>query len=213
MIVVNDYRDGSGAQPRHTTSAGDHMLRTGPAARNGPGEKATSRRRTLWWRKNDATEPSGQYIRRSDRDWRRQSRCRTVLRARNDDMESCRPNLSTPTTTDACGPRKERASRCILYTPRPTRCGIARKIQNERSIRGSDPMIVVNDYRAHRIDVDAVPTGGRFSAEVRIRRTLSDAKPHVEVVSCLKLSAALAEQAGERWAKRHIDLRHEEGSR
>jgi hypothetical protein len=80
MIVVNDYRDGSGAQPRHTTSAGDHMLRTGPAARNGPGEKATSRRRTLWWRNNDATEPSGQYIRRSNRDWRRQSRCRTVLR-------------------------------------------------------------------------------------------------------------------------------------
>ena len=123
------------------------MLRTGPAARNGPGEKATSRRRTLWWRNNDATEPSGQYIRRSNRDWRRQSRCRTVLRARNDDMESCRPNLSTPTTTDACGPRKERASRCILYTPRPTRCGIARKIQNERSIRGSDPMIVVPDWR------------------------------------------------------------------
>ena len=68
--------------------------------------------------------------------------------------------------------------------------------------------------RQHRIEVAATPVdGGRFNAEVRIRRTLSGAKPIVESVTCLKLSAALAEQAGERWAKRHIDLLHEEGSR
>ena len=66
-------------------------------------------------------------------------------------------------------------------------------------------MIVVEDYRRHRIEVNAVPAGDRFNASVRIRRTLSDAKPHVETVTCLKLSAALAEQAGERWAKRWID--------
>lgn len=42
---------------------------------------------------------------------------------------------------------------------------------------------------------------------------LSDAKPIVETVSCLKVNAALAEQPGERWAKRHVDLLHEEGSR
>lgn len=42
-------------------------------------------------------------------------------------------------------------------------------------------MIVVPDYRQHRIEVAATPVaGGRFNAEVRIRRTLSDAKPHVE---------------------------------
>lgn len=68
-------------------------------------------------------------------------------------------------------------------------------------------MNVIPDYRGHRIDVVAVPDGDhRFNAEVRIRQTLSDAKPHVETVTCLKVSAALAEQAGERWAKRHIDL-------
>jgi hypothetical protein len=37
-------------------------------------------------------------------------------------------------------------------------------------------------------------------------------QPHVETVTCLKVNATLAEQAGERWAKRHIDV-HEEGSR
>jgi hypothetical protein len=34
-----------------------------------------------------------------------------------------------------------------------------------------------------------------------------DAKPHVETVTCFKVSATLAEQAGERWAKRWIDLK------
>jgi len=57
------------------------------------------------------------------------------------------------------------------------------------------------------------PGRTRFNAEVRIRRVLSDAKPIVETVSCLKVNAALAEQPGERWAKRHVDLLHEEGSR
>lgn len=66
-------------------------------------------------------------------------------------------------------------------------------------------MIVVNDYRGHRVDVAAVPAGTRFNAEVRIRWTLSDAKPHVETVTCFKASAALAEAAGELWAKRYID--------
>jgi hypothetical protein len=74
-------------------------------------------------------------------------------------------------------------------------------------------VIVVNDYRGHRIEVAATPVDDRFNAEVRIRRTLTDAKPHVEQVTCLKVNATLAEQAGERWAKRHIDLLHEEGSR
>ena len=37
-----------------------------------------------------------------------------------------------------------------------------------------------------------------------------DAKPRFEMVTCFKVSAALAEQVGERRAKRHIDLLHEE---
>jgi hypothetical protein len=68
-------------------------------------------------------------------------------------------------------------------------------------------MNVIPDYRAHRIEIAASPVeGGRFNAVVHIRRTLSDAKPVVETVTCLKINATLAEQAGERWAKRWIDL-------
>jgi hypothetical protein len=75
-------------------------------------------------------------------------------------------------------------------------------------------MIVVPDYRGHRVDVVATPVdGGRFNAVVRIRRALSDAKPVVETVTCLKINATLAEQAGERWAKRWIDIRGEEAPR
>jgi hypothetical protein len=36
-----------------------------------------------------------------------------------------------------------------------------------------------------------------------------DAKPHVETVTCFKVSAALAEAAGELWAKRWVDLQAE----
>jgi hypothetical protein len=41
-------------------------------------------------------------------------------------------------------------------------------------------------YRHHRIESNAVPAGDRFNAEVRIRRVLSDEKPHREIVSCFK---------------------------
>jgi hypothetical protein len=69
-------------------------------------------------------------------------------------------------------------------------------------------MNVVPDYRGHRIEIAATPAdGGRFNAVVHIRRTLSDSKPVVETVTCFKMSATLAEQAGELWAKRWIDLR------
>ena len=63
-------------------------------------------------------------------------------------------------------------------------------------------MIVVSDYRGHRMDVNAVAVDGRFNAEVRIRLALSDEKPTVETVTCFKLTVALAEAAGARWAKR-----------
>jgi hypothetical protein len=67
-------------------------------------------------------------------------------------------------------------------------------------------MLVVPDYRGHRIEATAMPAGDRFNPEVRIRRTLTDEKPIVETVTCFKVSAALAEAAAELWAKRWIDL-------
>jgi hypothetical protein len=43
-------------------------------------------------------------------------------------------------------------------------------------------------------------------AELRILRLLSREKPHVDTVTCLKLTPDLAEHSGEIWAKRWIDM-------
>jgi hypothetical protein len=67
-------------------------------------------------------------------------------------------------------------------------------------------MIVVPDYRGHRIEVLAVAVGDRWNAGVRIRRTLSEEKPHAETVTCFKVGAELAERTGELWARRWVDL-------
>jgi len=72
-------------------------------------------------------------------------------------------------------------------------------------------MIVILDYRGHRIEVNAVEADGRWDAEVRIREHAVNAKPHVETVTCHKLTADHAERAGEIWARRWIDLRAKEG--
>lgn len=75
-------------------------------------------------------------------------------------------------------------------------------------------MTVIPDYRQHRIEVAATPVDGcRFNAPVYIRRTLGDAKPHVETMTCLKVNATLAEAAGELWAKRWIDMNEQETGR
>jgi hypothetical protein len=68
-------------------------------------------------------------------------------------------------------------------------------------------MIVVSDYRGFRIEIEAVAvvTGGRYNADVRMRRLLSRGKPIVERVTCFKLTPDLAEHAGELWARRWID--------
>ena len=50
-------------------------------------------------------------------------------------------------------------------------------------------MIVEPDYRQHRIEVTAQHVDGAWNAEVRIRRTLSGAKPHVERITCRKIVA------------------------
>ena len=71
-------------------------------------------------------------------------------------------------------------------------------------------MIVVHDYRDHRIHVEPVAANGRYNAEVIIRRLFSQEKAHRETVTCLKITPDLAERAGEVFARRWIDLRASE---
>jgi hypothetical protein len=68
-------------------------------------------------------------------------------------------------------------------------------------------VIVLHDVRGDGVQIDAVATAdGRWNAVVKIRRHFPlDAKPHVETVTCYKVSAELAERAGELWARRWID--------
>jgi hypothetical protein len=71
-------------------------------------------------------------------------------------------------------------------------------------------VIVVPEYRGHRIEVEAVVTGMRWNATVTIRRIRSRDPSRVEIVTCLKLTPELAESAGETWARRWVDLKVEE---
>jgi hypothetical protein len=71
-------------------------------------------------------------------------------------------------------------------------------------------MVVVPDYRGFRIEVVAQFVDAAWNAGVRIRRTLSEMKPHVEQVTCRKPTAMEAEQAGEVWGQRWVD-RHADG--
>jgi len=91
-------------------------------------------------------------------------------------------------------------------------------IQNQRSIRGVGSVgsgaETFNDRRPglpRPPDRDRRLIRRRRSLQhvVHIRRTLGEAKPVVEMVTCRKVNATLAEQASERWATRHIDLLHE----
>jgi len=50
---------------------------------------------------------------------------------------------------------------------------------------------------------------GRWNADVRMRRILTQDRPHVERATCYKLSAEQAERAGEIWARRWVDLNNE----
>jgi hypothetical protein len=43
-------------------------------------------------------------------------------------------------------------------------------------------LLIELDYRGHRIEVTAQRVDGAWDAEVRIRRTFSEDKPHVERV-------------------------------
>jgi hypothetical protein len=65
--------------------------------------------------------------------------------------------------------------------------------------------MIVEYYRKHRVDVAAVSSRGKWDAAIRIRRTLSDEKPHVETVTCRKPTASEAEERGLIYARRWID--------
>jgi hypothetical protein len=69
-------------------------------------------------------------------------------------------------------------------------------------------MIVVHDYRGYGIGINAVPADeGRWNAVVRVRLHFPvEAKPHVETVTCYRMTAELAERAAELWARRWIDV-------
>jgi hypothetical protein len=72
-------------------------------------------------------------------------------------------------------------------------------------------LLIEADYRGHRIEVTAQHVNGAWDAEVRIRRTFSEAKPHVERVTCRKPTAKVAEERAaiyaRRWVDRHGDSR------
>ena len=57
-------------------------------------------------------------------------------------------------------------------------------------------LLIESDYRGYRIEVIAQRVDGAWDAEVRIRRTLSEAKPHVERVTCRKPTARWPKSAG-----------------
>jgi hypothetical protein len=74
-------------------------------------------------------------------------------------------------------------------------------------------MLIADDRRlrlpwlSNRGEAVAVVGGGRYNADVRMRRLFSRDKPRVERVTCYKLTPDLAERAGELWARRWIDSR------
>jgi hypothetical protein len=67
-------------------------------------------------------------------------------------------------------------------------------------------LLIESDYRDHRIEVNAQHVDGAWDVEVRIGRTLSEDKPHVEVVTCRKPTAQIAEERGLIYARRWVDL-------
>jgi hypothetical protein len=71
-------------------------------------------------------------------------------------------------------------------------------------------MLIESDYRGHRIEVTAQHVDGAWDLEVRTRRMFSEDKPRVEIVTCRKPSAKVAEERGLIYARRWVD-RHGSG--
>ena len=65
-------------------------------------------------------------------------------------------------------------------------------------------MLVEPDYKGHRVEATQHPDAA-WDAEVRIWRTLSEAKPHVERVTARKPSAKAATEAAILYARRWVE--------
>lgn len=85
-------------------------------------------------------------------------------------------------------------------------------VRVQPATRGAS-VVIVSDYRGFRLEIVAQFVEGAWNAGVRIRRTLSDMKPHVEQVTCRKATAIEAEQAGELWGQRWVDRYAEQAGR
>ena len=72
-------------------------------------------------------------------------------------------------------------------------------------------MIVVPTYRGFRIEVNAVAADGRYNAEVRILKLFARDKPHVQTITCRKLTPEYAERVASTWARRWVDANASEG--
>ena len=63
-------------------------------------------------------------------------------------------------------------------------------------------MLFESDYKGFRIEVNAELADDAWNAQVRIRRTLSEETPHVEVITCRKPTGKVAEEPAV-WEVRH----------
>ena len=63
-------------------------------------------------------------------------------------------------------------------------------------------LLIESDCRGHRVEVTAQRVDGAWDAEVRIRRTFTEAKPHVERVTCWKPSAKVAGEGAAIYGRR-----------
>ena len=66
-------------------------------------------------------------------------------------------------------------------------------------------MHVEPNYKGFRLEVAAQHVNGALDAEVRIRRSLSEEKPHVETITCRKPTASIAEERAAIYARRWVD--------
>lgn len=67
-------------------------------------------------------------------------------------------------------------------------------------------MLVEPLYRGYRTEVHAELVDGACDGTVRLRRVLTDDQPHVEGVTCRKVTAELAETRLMIYARRWVDL-------
>jgi hypothetical protein len=67
-------------------------------------------------------------------------------------------------------------------------------------------ILIEPDYRGSRIQARAELVDGAWDATVQIRRVISEDRPHVERVTCRKMTAEAAVTEGAMWGRRWVDL-------